>query len=663
LIEDNLVYGHDDPGSSGIYAFDATVTVLNNVVHTNYDGIYAPAGVRIDGNRIYNNWHAGVRTYTNSVIVNNLVYSNSVGIMGDYPFTGRISHNFIYANTNQAILIRAIGAFISNNTIYQIVGDGIRVQGGSRNVQVRNNILWVDSGYDIYVTLDSQAGFNSDYNLLHQGADPNAHVAFWGGTIRDSLASWQGVPGQDAHSFAADPLFVDLDGGDNTLGFTPENGGYDGGLDDNSYLRRNSPAIDRGANVPGDILDLEGYSPWDDPATANQGEAPYLDFGAFEFRHTSADALSPTIVSTDPLDINIGSPVPPTVAHIDLTFSEALNPISVRSRALYTLIDAGWDGTFGTVDDLAVLIASIDHTAGTTTARLTLNTALGEGRYRLTITSAPTNSIYDLAGNALDGDANGSQGGNFVLEFLVAGAAPTLTSITVNNGQVQRSRVSSLTLQFTEDVSGSLSPSDLGLFNFTTNSAIPASAMSIVFDTATNRATLTFPGLTNARLPDGNYRLTLPASSVTDRAGSPLTASVVFEFFVLTGDANADRVVNDLDLYLVWQNLLLPPSARNLNEDLTGDGQVTMADVNVVKSNYLATLPPYSPPSEASLEPSSLLVATQTAERPFLPSLVSLPSLPDHGSWASSDEDPNWFGPRKPKQRTSPRILSSGVRL
>jgi parallel beta-helix repeat protein len=606
LIEGNLVYEHDEPGRTGIYAFSPEAEVRANVVHSNDQGIYAPGGATIVGNRVFNNAAAGIRSAGRSVIAGNVSYSNSVGVQGDFPFTGRIEANFIYANTNQGLFLRSLGAAIVNNTIYQLIGDAVRLQFGSRNVTLRNNILWAESGFDLYVTPDSQTGFSSDYNLLHQGADPNAHAGFWGGAIRDALADWQAASGQDAHSVAADPMFADLDGADNTLGWSPTDGGYDGGLDDNPYLCRNSPAIDRGDGNAGTFADLEGYLYVDDPGTPNLGTgAGYVDLGAFEFRGSSLDTTPPRVTMTTPADVSTGARVTPTLNEVVLHFSEALNPISARSLSLFSVIEAGPDAVFGAGVDRWVPIAALDYTPGGTVLRVLFAAPLGEGLYRLTINSAPTNSLYDLACNALDGDGNGSAAGHFTLTFLVD-AGPELLSVTVNNGLRQRSLVTSLTLQFNKNVSASLTPADLMLDNLTTSATIAAADMAISFDAGTNRAVLTFPGLPNAQLPEGNYRLTVTGAGVTDIYGVPLPADFTFDFHVLTGDANGDRVVNDRDLYLVWQNLLKPAAQRNLNEDLTGDGLVTSADVNVVKDNYLATLPAPAPvpaASEPSVEP------------------------------------------------------------
>ena len=68
---------------------------------------------------------------------------------------------------------------------------------------------------------------------------------------------------------------MDIDGADNVLGFTAANGGFDGGLDDNFYLAKNSPAIDRGYSWPALATDSLGVSRKDDPGTPNLGS---LDF-------------------------------------------------------------------------------------------------------------------------------------------------------------------------------------------------------------------------------------------------------------------------------------------------------------------------------------------------------------------------------------------------
>ena len=299
-----------------------------------------------------------------------------------------------------------------------------------------------------------------------------------------------------------------------------------------------------------------------------------------------------------------------------LRFSEPLDAVSARSASLYHLVEAGTDGNFDTGDDVPVEIQTVNYTTGDLEVSLVFNSALPQGRYRLTLGS-PTEALVDQAGNALDGDNNGTPGGNFIRRFRI-NLAPAVLSTTINDGSIQRSRVNTYTVQFSENVGASLSEDDFLLHNLTTNTDVDPIDTTLTYDAVTNRATIEFTGFPGDKLADGNYRLTINAASVVDADGKPMAANYTFTFHVLTGDANGDRVTNDLDLYRVWQNLLKLPAARSLNEDLSGDGQVNFVDVNIVRGNYLATLPA---PGPASLDPGLLSIAvaasaTQSAPAP-----------------------------------------------
>jgi hypothetical protein len=53
----------------------------------------------------------------------------------------------------------------------------------------------------------------------------------------------------------------------------------------------------------------------------------------------------------------------------------------------------------------------------------------------------------------------------------------------------------------------------------------------------------------------------------------------------LPGDADGNGFVDERDTYEVWQNLIKPLSNRNMNDDLNGDGGVTLADLNLVRAH------------------------------------------------------------------------------
>ena len=172
------------------------------------------------------------------------------------------------------------------------MGDAVRLEGDW--VDLVNNLVWVLAGHDIYVTGASLSNLLSDYNLLHRGDDSNAHVAFAAGAVRDTLADWQTATGRDANSLAGDPLFVDLDGADNVLGYRGGADPYDGGSDDNFYRVKHSPAIDRGNAWLAPTTDIDGHARVDDPATPNLGSPDYTESSAAPVVFT----LTPPAVGT-----------------------------------------------------------------------------------------------------------------------------------------------------------------------------------------------------------------------------------------------------------------------------------------------------------------------------------------------------------------------------
>jgi len=778
IIKDNVVFGQNGTGDIGLllsHTSSGEVLATGNRIYDNYYGVLFSSGssIVLEGNHIYRNLNAGVRTTANGTIRGNQIYSNPIGIqlLGSNASI-QVFNNLIYANTNQGIYMQqGNGHRLLNNTLYQTVGDAIRIESSARNVTLANNILWTEVGQAINLASNSQTGFVSDYNLFFRGAGATGTIGTWGGVIRTTLADWQAASGQGAHSLEGNPLFLDINGPDNVLGDpnVPEGDGDD----DNFGLLPGSPAIDSGnAYLLQSEVDLLDRPRRDDPDTPNTGVgwpnyveqdsggslysdvgvlpssggdpletlpftfsfygtdytqirisrrsgfiqfgdlnstgftsdndleifksririaplwdnhqlgtsnfdgvyfdnavpgqytvrwsgtsavsggevnfsvtlfddgtfrfdygagntgltplvgisagtgvnfvlsnydgqanlenansilwAPvegltYYDRGALEFQGNSADITPPQVTTIPVLPISGGS-VPNTFSSIQINVTEPLDTISARSQANYELLGAGLDGQFDTTDDVVIPIEPA-YAFGTTTVTLQLpDGVLPPDDYRLTLSG--TKAIYDTAGNPLDGDANATPGGDYVHFFTVTNAAPSVLGVELNDGQAQRSRVGRVAIQFSEDVSASLGLVDFTLENVTTAQIISPATMALAYDPATHTATLTFPVLPGGILPDGNYVLTALANGIEDAEGVPMAGSVTFEFFVLTGDTNGDRVTNDLDLFYVWQNLLKPAGQHDLNHDLTGDLQVTIDDVNVVRSNYLDQLPP-----------------------------------------------------------------------
>jgi hypothetical protein len=122
------------------------------------------------------------------------------------------------------------------------------------------------------------------------------------------------------------------------------------------------------------------------------------------------------------------------VTQIALRFSEEMNdpggdhsPYDVTNPANYLLVAAGDDGTLETLDcsagpsagDVGITVTGVTHEASAQTASLLLDVPRGlpAGRYRLL--ACGSIGLQDLSGTALDGDADGSGGDDFALDFEV----------------------------------------------------------------------------------------------------------------------------------------------------------------------------------------------------------------------------------------------------
>ncbi|MDV6028910.1 MAG: hypothetical protein F9B45_02110 [Phycisphaera sp. RhM] len=113
-------------------------------------------------------------------------------------------------------------ALIINNTIDHRFGNSVRIQGGSKDFDFRNNILQIDGAYAISFAADSQLDPRLDYNLYNVLG--TAKLADWAGTEILDRSDWYYEFGFDEHGMAGsgvafDPKFVDHDGADNLQGF------------------------------------------------------------------------------------------------------------------------------------------------------------------------------------------------------------------------------------------------------------------------------------------------------------------------------------------------------------------------------------------------------------------------------------------------------------
>jgi hypothetical protein len=143
----------------------------------------------------------------------------------------------------------------------------------------------------------------------------------------------------------------------------------------------------------------------------------------------------------------------------------------------------------------------------------------------------------------------------------------------------------SVQLVFSEDVASSLVVGDLVLQNLTTGQTISGALLALGYAAGTCTATISFPGYSNGILPDGNYRLTLQAGSVSDIVGNSLKSDVTYDFFILGGDANHDGNVDIRVLYTLAVNW--HGTGKTFAQgDFNYDGSVNASDLGILARNW-----------------------------------------------------------------------------
>ena len=172
-------------------------------------------------NTVYNNTNVGIYMDGDAAIQQNRIFNNLQGLCVGYYTSGEARGNLIYNNTLNGILVEAAygyGAKLLNNTVYQpTAGNALRVQSGTRNLVVWNNILWAGAGYALSVDPNSEIGFTSDYNLFYTPG--GGKLGQWENRDFLNRVDWFYEVGLDQHSRTADPSFADPDGADNLLGY------------------------------------------------------------------------------------------------------------------------------------------------------------------------------------------------------------------------------------------------------------------------------------------------------------------------------------------------------------------------------------------------------------------------------------------------------------
>ncbi|MCA9061773.1 MAG: right-handed parallel beta-helix repeat-containing protein, partial [Planctomycetaceae bacterium] len=568
LIRDNEVFGQANAGAIGISATGglSPTIVSGNRVHHNETGIQSVAGNSavapvVQQNQVFANTR-GIHAAGRSIVNANRIYSNGTGIEShsQLGFHGTISNNLVYVNSNTAILISLsldTGGRIAGNTISQPVGDAIRLNNVFFGMQVVNNIVRVDSGHAIFVSANSQAGFVSNRNLFDTGSSVASNVGFWNGVSRHSITDWQSAGGNDADSLVADPQWIDIDGADNVIGF---DGGTstDGGADDNFHVAASSPVIDRADSSASSMTDFDGLPRHDDPDTPNLGSpvlSPYFDIGAFEFQGGSADVLPPRVLSTVIRSITTGMSVD---TFIDINFSEPIDALDAAAALNYEFRSAGSNGLFGDGDDVVYSLIP-QFVPGTTLTSLRVlagGVPLSNSAHLLTVSGS--NTIHDLAGNRLDGDADGVAGGNFVS----SNTAPQFAALpdrSINEG---------------DDFSIPATATDADIADTLTYSLDPGAPAGMTIDSST--------GLLSWTPAESQGPGTFTVAVRVHDSGSPQLAAVA-TFQVSVSEANSPPVIQ-------------PVASMTINEGLPIDFTLTAIDSDLPVNSIFWSLQQGSPP-------------------------------------------------------------------
>ncbi len=105
-----------------------------------------------------------------------------------------IAHNELIDNTRGIDINGDQDVQVFSNTLVGTSGTNVRLTNAASQVEIRNNILVTDSGYNLYVDNNSTSGFFSDYNNLTAG--PTGKLVFWTKDFTDIL-DWQ----EDVYQF------------------------------------------------------------------------------------------------------------------------------------------------------------------------------------------------------------------------------------------------------------------------------------------------------------------------------------------------------------------------------------------------------------------------------------------------------------------------------
>jgi hypothetical protein len=303
----------------------------------------------------------------------------------------------------------------------------------------------------------------------------------------------------------------------------------------------------------------------------------------------TADTTAPTVISTNPANLQTNVPINNTVA---ATFSEAMDPLTITA-ATYKITGPGGTAVAGAVN----YDASSDTVTFTPSNNLAPSTT-----YTMTISTG----AKDLAGNPL---AN-----NFVSTFTTGTVAnttaPTVTSINPANLQINVPLNSTVAATFSE----AMNPLTITSATFTvTGPGNTPVTGTLSYNAVTNTATFT---PLNNLASNTTFTVTI-TTGATDLAGNPLASNFVSTFTTVdvaptvtsTNPANLQTNVpiNDT-VAATFSEAMDPTTITSTTFTVTGPGNTPVTGtVTYDAPSDTATFTPSS-----NLAPSTTFTATIT---------------------------------------------------
>jgi hypothetical protein len=263
-------------------------------------------------------------------------------------------------------------------------------------------------------------------------------------------------------------------------------------------------------------------------------------------------------------------------------------------------------------------IAAINYgSANSTSPNAFVSVYMGNGNGTFTPGSPAT---YDTQSNLPGGQylAVGNFHGNGTPDLIVAqasnkvgllfnttAASPQVTGTQVNDGSAQRSRVTSLQVTFSTQVSFATTPG--AAFTLIRNSDGAPVMFTATANVVGGVTVVTLNGFSGSAtefgsLADGRYTLTALASQISaggqalnggGGVGTNYTFGSAQGLFRLYGDVNGDGVVNGLDLALFRSAFGSAAGDANFLAylDFTGDGVLNGLDLAQFRTRFGTTLP------------------------------------------------------------------------